>query len=143
MTRITMPLKNFTATDVYNILKRAEISTEELGDIVCLAYFLVTRDYYRDIEPTDENLKSFIIDVATGEYKNQIPLEQMIPIEYIHISTLYSEAQYLTMSLEQLEHELSELLSRRFSRNCYDKYEYSDLIELCKNEIQKRVADKY
>lgn len=136
-----MPLKKFTASDVYNILKQAEISTQELGDIVCMAHFLVTRDYYRDIEPTEKNLKLFIIDVATGEYKNQIPLEQMVPTEYIHISTLYSEAKYLTMSLEQLEHELSELLSRRFSRNCYNKYEYNDFIDLCKNEIQKRVTD--
>lgn len=104
--------------------------------------FLTTRNYYRDIEPTDDNLKTFIINVAKGEYKNKIPIEQMIPDEYIHISTLYREAQYLTMSLEQLKYELNDLLNRRFGRNCYDKYEYSDFIKLCKNELQKRIADK-
>lgn len=34
-----MSLKKFTATDVYNILKQAKISTEEIGDIFCMAYF--------------------------------------------------------------------------------------------------------
>ena len=129
----------FTVTQIYNIVKQAGISTDKLGDIVCMAKFLATREYYRDIEPTDENIKNFILSVATEEYKNQIPADQMVPLQYIHNSTLYSEAKYLTMSLAQLENELSELLSRRFGRNCYDKYEYCTFIELCKNEIEKRL----
>jgi len=78
--------------------------------------------------------------VATGEYKNQIPFEQMIPVEYIHISALYWKAKCLIMSVEQLKHELNELLNQRFGRNCYDKYEYSTLIEFCKNELKKITA---
>ena len=134
-----MTLK-FTATDVYQILKQADIPTKNIGNIYCMARFLKTREYYRCIKSTDDNIKKFIIDIATEEYKNQIPINQMVPDEYIHNSIPYREAEYLTMSLKQLTSELNELINRRFTRNCYDKFEYLTFIELCKNELEKRIA---